>query len=185
MDEVVKIINDIKSGNIKPIYFFMGDEPYYIDKLKNRVYVSDNENNLSIPVFSIFFKNVDYDQYSCKRINDELLDLNRRVYMISMIQNSYLSGVENIQSINELKELLLLYKSSDFCDGLIIILDKEHDFKVDLQIEINGNNNRLSYNRTEMVMKVGKDRIESKAIIKIAKHITKILDDRLDETVYD
>ena len=33
MDEVVKIINDIKSGNIKPIYFFMGEEAYYIDKL--------------------------------------------------------------------------------------------------------------------------------------------------------
>lgn len=33
MDEVVKIINDIKAGNIKPIYFLMGDEPYYIDKL--------------------------------------------------------------------------------------------------------------------------------------------------------
>lgn len=33
MDEVLKIINDIKSGNIKPIYFFMGEEAYYIDKL--------------------------------------------------------------------------------------------------------------------------------------------------------
>jgi DNA polymerase-3 subunit delta len=33
MDEVLKIINDIKAGNIKPIYFLMGDEPYYIDKL--------------------------------------------------------------------------------------------------------------------------------------------------------
>ena len=33
MDEVVKIINDIKAGNIKPIYFLMGEEPYYIDKL--------------------------------------------------------------------------------------------------------------------------------------------------------
>lgn len=33
MDEVVKIINDIKAGNIKPIYFLMGDEPYFIDKL--------------------------------------------------------------------------------------------------------------------------------------------------------
>lgn len=33
MDEVLKIINDIKSGTIKPIYFFMGEEPYYIDKL--------------------------------------------------------------------------------------------------------------------------------------------------------
>ena len=33
MDEVVKIINDIKAGNLKPIYFLMGEEPYYIDKL--------------------------------------------------------------------------------------------------------------------------------------------------------
>lgn len=33
MDEVVKIVNDIKAGIIKPIYFLMGEEPYYIDKL--------------------------------------------------------------------------------------------------------------------------------------------------------
>lgn len=33
MDEINKITSDIKAGNIKPIYFFMGDEPYYIDKL--------------------------------------------------------------------------------------------------------------------------------------------------------
>ncbi|TPD70683.1 DNA polymerase III subunit delta [Flavobacterium microcysteis] len=33
MDEVVKIVNDIKAGNIKPVYFLMGEEPYYIDKL--------------------------------------------------------------------------------------------------------------------------------------------------------
>lgn len=33
MDEVVKIINDIKAGKIKPIYFLMGEEPYYIDRI--------------------------------------------------------------------------------------------------------------------------------------------------------
>lgn len=33
MDEVIQITKDIKSGNIKPIYFLMGEEPYYIDKL--------------------------------------------------------------------------------------------------------------------------------------------------------
>lgn len=33
MDEVVRIVNEIKQGNIKPIYFLMGEEPYYIDKL--------------------------------------------------------------------------------------------------------------------------------------------------------
>lgn len=40
MDEIVKIINDIKNGSIKPIYFLMGEEPYYIDKLTE--YIEDN-----------------------------------------------------------------------------------------------------------------------------------------------
>ncbi|RTY95111.1 DNA polymerase III subunit delta [Flavobacterium sp. GT3R68] len=40
MDEVVKIVNDIKNGNIKPIYFLMGEEPYYIDKLSD--YIEQN-----------------------------------------------------------------------------------------------------------------------------------------------
>jgi DNA polymerase III subunit delta len=37
MDEVVKIVNDIKAGNIKPIYFLMGEESYYIDKLSDYI----------------------------------------------------------------------------------------------------------------------------------------------------
>jgi DNA polymerase-3 subunit delta len=41
MDEVLKIINDIKAGNIKPIYFLMGEEPYYIDRITEYL-----ENNL-------------------------------------------------------------------------------------------------------------------------------------------
>ena len=32
-DQVNQIVKDIKQGNYKPIYFFWGDEPYYIDKL--------------------------------------------------------------------------------------------------------------------------------------------------------
>ena len=41
MDEVLKIINDLKAGIIKPIYFLMGEEPYYIDKLTEYI-----ENNI-------------------------------------------------------------------------------------------------------------------------------------------
>ena len=40
MDEVVKIVNDIKASNIKPIYFLMGEETYYIDKLSD--YIEQN-----------------------------------------------------------------------------------------------------------------------------------------------
>ncbi|PQJ20765.1 DNA polymerase III subunit delta [Tenacibaculum sp. SG-28] len=33
MNEANHIVQDIKKGNIKPIYFLMGEEPYYIDKI--------------------------------------------------------------------------------------------------------------------------------------------------------
>ena len=37
MDEFLKIVSDIKAGNIKPIYFLMGDEPYFIDKIADYI----------------------------------------------------------------------------------------------------------------------------------------------------
>lgn len=37
MNEAQKIINDIKNRNFKPIYFLMGDEPYYIDKISDYI----------------------------------------------------------------------------------------------------------------------------------------------------
>ena len=33
MDEARQIVTDIQKGQIKPIYFLMGEEPYYIDKI--------------------------------------------------------------------------------------------------------------------------------------------------------
>jgi DNA polymerase-3 subunit delta len=33
MDEVKQIVSDIKKGNVKPVYFLMGEEPYYIDRI--------------------------------------------------------------------------------------------------------------------------------------------------------
>lgn len=40
MDEVKQLVNDIKNGNIKPIYFLMGEESYYIDKISD--FIEDN-----------------------------------------------------------------------------------------------------------------------------------------------
>ena len=37
MNEIRNIVSDIKSGNIKPIYFLMGEEPYYIDKISDYI----------------------------------------------------------------------------------------------------------------------------------------------------
>jgi len=41
MDEVKRLVNDIKNGNIKPIYLLTGEEAYYIDKLAEFI-----ENNV-------------------------------------------------------------------------------------------------------------------------------------------
>ena len=40
MDEVKQLVTDIKNGQIKPIYFLMGEEPYYIDKISD--FIEDN-----------------------------------------------------------------------------------------------------------------------------------------------
>ena len=40
MDEVKKIIEDIQKGKLAPIYFLMGEEPYYIDRIAE--YIGDN-----------------------------------------------------------------------------------------------------------------------------------------------
>ncbi|MDU8886847.1 DNA polymerase III subunit delta [Yeosuana sp. MJ-SS3] len=35
MEEVKALVNDIKNGIFKPVYFLMGEEPYYIDKISD------------------------------------------------------------------------------------------------------------------------------------------------------
>ncbi|MBC8756311.1 DNA polymerase III subunit delta [Kordia sp. YSTF-M3] len=40
MEEAKQIVIDIQKGNIKPIYFLMGEEAYYIDKIAD--YIEDN-----------------------------------------------------------------------------------------------------------------------------------------------
>lgn len=40
MDEVKQLVTDIKNRKLKPIYFLMGEEPYYIDRISE--YLSDH-----------------------------------------------------------------------------------------------------------------------------------------------
>ncbi|MEZ4796148.1 MAG: DNA polymerase III subunit delta [Flavobacteriaceae bacterium] len=40
MEEVKQLVTDIKNGSLKPIYFLMGEEPYYIDKISD--FIEDN-----------------------------------------------------------------------------------------------------------------------------------------------
>lgn len=40
MDEVKALVSDIKNRNLKPVYFLMGEEPYYIDRISD--YIQDS-----------------------------------------------------------------------------------------------------------------------------------------------
>ena len=40
MDEVKQLVTDIKNRNLKPIYFLMGEEPYYLDKISDYIEAS-------------------------------------------------------------------------------------------------------------------------------------------------
>jgi DNA polymerase-3 subunit delta len=40
MDEVKQLVTDIKNKKLKPIYFLMGEEPYYIDRISD--FIEDN-----------------------------------------------------------------------------------------------------------------------------------------------
>lgn len=37
MNEINQIVSDIKNGNLKPVYFLMGEEAYYIDKISDYI----------------------------------------------------------------------------------------------------------------------------------------------------
>jgi DNA polymerase-3 subunit delta len=40
MSDVTQIVSDIKNGQLSPVYFLMGEEPYYIDKIAD--FIEDN-----------------------------------------------------------------------------------------------------------------------------------------------
>ena len=37
MEDAIRIVTSIKNGQVKPIYFLMGEEPYYIDKIASYI----------------------------------------------------------------------------------------------------------------------------------------------------
>lgn len=70
MDEITKIIGDLKNGIIKPIYFLSGDESYFIDVVSD--YIEDNvltEDEKGFNQTVLYGRDVKYDEIisACKR----------------------------------------------------------------------------------------------------------------------
>lgn len=70
MDEILKFVKDINEKRIKPIYFLMGEEPYYIDKLSEYIeknVLSEEEKGFNQTV--LYGRDVDIDTIisTCRR----------------------------------------------------------------------------------------------------------------------
>lgn len=130
MDEVLKIINDIKAGDIKPVYFLMGEEPYYIDRLTE--YIESSvlaEEEKSFNQMVIYGRDVTVDDIvsNAKRypmmaerqvvIVKEAQDLSRTIDQLE-------SYVENPQPTTVLV-MAYKYKTLDKRKKLIKLLDKK------------------------------------------------------------
>ena len=62
MDEAKRIVSDIKNGNIRPLYFLFGEEPYYIDAISS--YIEKNvlkEEEKSFNQMVLYGKDISVD----------------------------------------------------------------------------------------------------------------------------
>ena len=107
MSDVTKIVSDIKNGNIKPIYFLMGEEPYYIDKISE--FIQNNvltEEEKGFNQMVLYGRDVAIEEISdnAKRfpmmserqvvIVKEAQDLSRSIEkLVSYVENPQLSTV--------------------------------------------------------------------------------------------
>ena len=98
MHTVQSIINDLKSGNISPIYFLMGEEPYFIDQISNFF-----ESSLLAESSRGFDQSVVYG----KDINIDTLISNAKRF--PMISDRQLIIVKEAQNLSRSIEQLLEY----------------------------------------------------------------------------
>jgi DNA polymerase-3 subunit delta len=129
MDEVVKIINDIKAGNIKPIYFLMGEEPYYIDKLTE--YIEENvlqENERDFNQTVLYGRDVTIEDIvgNAKRypmMADRQVVIVKEAQELARTIDKLESYAENFQDTTVLV-MAYKYKTLDKRKKLVKLLDK-------------------------------------------------------------
>ena len=144
MSDVTKIVSDIKNGQFKPVYFLMGEEPYYIDKIsefiENNV-LSEEEKGFNQMV--LYGRDVAIEEISdnAKRfpmmaerqvvIVKEAQDLSRTIEkLVSYVENPQLSTILVIcykyKTIDKRKKLYKAIKK----DGLIYESKKLYENQV-------------------------------------------------------
>ena len=130
MEEIAKIIKDISGGNIKPIYFLMGEEPYYIDKLTEFIesnILSEDERAFNQQV--LYGRDVSIEDVisAAKRypmMADRQVIIVREAQELSRSIDELESYVKNIQPTTVLV-IAYKYKSLDKRKSLTKLIEKE------------------------------------------------------------
>ena len=88
MNEIKSIVTDIKNKKIKPIYFLMGDEPYYIDKISDFIeeqVLNESEKGFNQQVI-----------YALDTSIDEIISLAKRYPMMADYQVIIVKEAQNL-----------------------------------------------------------------------------------------
>lgn len=129
MERINQIVTDIKQGNIKPIYFLMGEEPYYIDKISE--YIEENvlsEEEKGFNQVVLYGRDVTIDDIVSNAKRYPMM-AERQVVIIKEAQDlsrsieNLLSYVENPQSSTVLV-ICYKYKTLDKRKKLFKIIEK-------------------------------------------------------------
>ena len=152
MNEANKVITSIKSGKIAPIYFLMGEEPFFIDTISNYIesYVlSEAEKGFNQMVF--YGRDVDVQTIvsNAKRfpmmserqviIVKEAQDLSRTIEnLVDYVKNPQLSTVLVLNfKFKKLDKRKALYKALKSSQAVVIESRKLYEDKVASWIKVN------------------------------------------------
>ncbi len=117
MDEVKRIVTDIKNGNIKPLYFLFGEEPYYIDAIAT--YIEKNvlqEEEKGFNQMVLYGKDVTID------------DIVANAKRYPMMAERQVVIVKEAQHLSRTIELLLKYAENPQPTTVLVICYKYKKF---------------------------------------------------------
>ncbi|MGV6844616.1 MAG: DNA polymerase III subunit delta [Lutibacter sp.] len=97
MKNLQKIVSDIRNKNISPIYFLMGDEPYYIDNISEFI-----ENNVLAEEEKGFNETI---LYGCDVTISQIIDQCKRFPMMAEYQVVIIREAQDLyKTINQLED---------------------------------------------------------------------------------
>lgn len=130
MEEVKRIVNDIRSGNFKPVYFLMGEEAYYIDQIAKYI-----ENNVLDPAERDFNQTILYGR------DVSIDDIISQAKRFPMMAERQVIIVKEAQDLSRTIEQLVTYVENPQPTTVLVIcykyktLDKRKKLSKKLQKE--------------------------------------------------